>query len=535
MEEHSELSRWSQSFRSPELERSFQAHAFQAKRWTFLVVGLLSLLLQSLQLVSYVGESRPLDVILLSSSVAVLATVLIICQSSRALTTRGQIAIEKSMQNRLVELSHANSLAQRPRCQPLQPPRPGIVAAYAELAIERGWISLAWNFALTYTVLIVQARTITTCFPSGTSLLCAVYAMGSYPLHHTLFTALFAVFALAISTRPSAALLSHFVMFSSNAVVFGVLIKHSTAAANARAMATFAALALFTPAFSLISIRNNRLAFLRLHNLVATFELYDDKVRHLAATELRESSARSALLATMSHEIRTPLTGIIGSLELALDAEQTDPAQKELLEIGQRCADSLLDIVNSILEFSKLEAGHVTAFAEPFNPHDVLDDVTAMVAVAVRKKGLTMEVRFGDDVPSCVLGDAGQLRRVLQNLCANASKFTPDRGVVTVTASGQTASTISAFSPTAPVITATAVGESLQSSVSGVAAVSATAAAGLGMLSPKASSSSSSDAATTAAQVYLRFQVTDTGIGIDPAVLPFLFRPFVQAGECYVS
>ena len=153
-------------------------------------------------------------------------------------------------------------------------------------------------------------------------------------------------------------------------------------------------------------------------------------VRHARAAEAA-SQAKSRFLANMSHEIRTPMNAVVGLIDLLLDSE-TDATRRSYLRTIDSSADSLLCILNDILDLSKIEAGRLNLERTSVALWPLLDGVMKTMAVRAHQKGLELACDIEPDVPEVVEGDPSRLRQVLLNLVGNAIKFT-ERGEVMVT------------------------------------------------------------------------------------------------------
>ncbi len=142
----------------------------------------------------------------------------------------------------------------------------------------------------------------------------------------------------------------------------------------------------------------------------------------------RANAAKSRFLATMSHEFRSPLNGIIGMSEL-LQATRMGPEQREYADVVHASAQTLLLLVDEVLDISAIEAGKLRRKDADFNLHDLVGRVAKMVQPPAHEKGLQLRTRIADDVPVRLHGDGAHLTQILLNLMHNAVKFT-ERGSV---------------------------------------------------------------------------------------------------------
>jgi len=139
----------------------------------------------------------------------------------------------------------------------------------------------------------------------------------------------------------------------------------------------------------------------------------------------------------MSHELRTPMSGILGMLQLALEEDLT-PVLRGYLETTINSARSLIQIINDILDMSKIEASKLTIEDKPFSPHRCISESVDIITPEVRRKGLEIVISVSEEVPETLVGDHARLRQVLINLIGNAVKFTEEGKVVVHITAGKT-------------------------------------------------------------------------------------------------
>ena len=160
---------------------------------------------------------------------------------------------------------------------------------------------------------------------------------------------------------------------------------------------------------------------------------YQEALARARDEAIAASDAKTQFLASMSHEIRTPMHGVLATLDL-LRMTSLDSEQRELVDVVSSSASTLVEIINDILDFQRVEAGRIDLASEPFSPGDVVTGVVDLLRPQARAKGLDLRLVLDPALPATLEGDPLRLRQVLVNLAGNAVKFTTE-GSVTVSTS----------------------------------------------------------------------------------------------------
>lgn len=167
-----------------------------------------------------------------------------------------------------------------------------------------------------------------------------------------------------------------------------------------------------------------------------------DLIRH-ANRELDEARraaeaanvAKSELLANVSHEIRTPMTAILGYADL-LRSKAESSEDLESIDTIKRNGELLLDLINELLDLSKMEAGRFTIESAPCSPRAIVNDVVSLMSLRAEAKDLSLEVRCETPLPVLIMSDPLRLRQILVNLIGNAIKFTEQGGITVSLSAG---------------------------------------------------------------------------------------------------
>ncbi|MDH3327440.1 MAG: response regulator [Gammaproteobacteria bacterium] len=148
-----------------------------------------------------------------------------------------------------------------------------------------------------------------------------------------------------------------------------------------------------------------------------------DELQQAVIEAYEANKSKSEFLANMSHEIRTPMNGVIGMLYLLKDTSMSDQ-QIDLLNTASYSAESLLTILNDILDYSKIEAGKIELEKVEFSPAEIIEDVGNLFAAKAEEKGIEMIVSISENVPTFINSDPTRIRQIIMNLVGNAIKFT---------------------------------------------------------------------------------------------------------------
>ena len=237
--------------------------------------------------------------------------------------------------------------------------------------------------------------------------------------------------------------------------------------------------------FPLFDDQGNLTHLLCLNEDITERQKREEELRLAKETAEAANRAKSVFLANMSHELRTPLNVILGFTQLMERENGLSDRQRNFIATINRSGEHLLNLINDVLEMSKIEAGRITLNPEPFDLRHLLDTLQEMFRVRAEAKDLFLTFHLSPDLPPFLVTDEGKLRQVLINLLSNAVKFTQQGGI--------------------------------------------TLQVELGVLTPRKQPGGNAEMEPSRSpRSALYFTITDTGIGIAAEEVEQLFQPFVQ-------
>lgn len=174
-----------------------------------------------------------------------------------------------------------------------------------------------------------------------------------------------------------------------------------------------------------IDIVNMEKAF---NSMMNTLEAREKELERARDSALASANAKGEFAAAVSHELRTPMNGVMGMLQL-LSQEISDNKRVEYLKIAMSSSQSLLALIDDILDFSKFESGHIQLTLQPFNAATTISEICALLKIQAQRKNISLTYDIDSNIPEWIYGDNTRIRQVLINLIGNAIKFTHTGGV----------------------------------------------------------------------------------------------------------
>lgn len=254
-----------------------------------------------------------------------------------------------------------------------------------------------------------------------------------------------------------------------------------------------------------IKSEDNTISFMYTLQDVNENKLLEIQLRNETLRAEQAYNHKSIFLANMSHEIRTPLNGIIGMLTLLEDTKLTND-QQDYISMVKECSFNLMTIINDILDYSKLEVGKISLDIKPMNLQECIESTNDIVVSKIYEKSLEYTHNIDNTLPQLIYGDSNRIKQILLNLLSNSIKFT-DKGTVFINVESISYNDYNLLKNIHS--ECTIINNILENSIG-------------------------SDNLCVN-KIYLRFDITDTGCGIDPSDIQKLFKSFSQVDNHITS